>query len=683
MKVLKNILSCKVFYILLFISSLVFASFKIFSGVSSSYDYISNVVVKVKNINFYNEKYKLVFEDFNSEKIIGYCDFCSDVSLGDKVVISGKDIKFAKNILPNNFNYEEYLKRNNIFHVINISKINILNKNKQNIYKVKSWFLRRSFKASKSYPYLNYLLFHDDSYVDDEIILAYQDCSVLHLFSVSGLHLGFFLVILKKMFKKFKYGMFLSFLCLLFYAFIIDFSISFLRALFFYFLCLIYKKLDLNVDKKYILLLVVSLFIWFRPFIIFDLGFLYSFVITFFLITWKNIFKCSYFKRLFYVSLISFVVSFPITIFNFYQVNFSSIFLNMFFSIMVTCLIFPFSILVFIFPFLDSYFYNIMVFFNKIIFFCRDNLSFNVIFGKPSYFLIFLYFVIIIILFGILFKYKKVIFSLLVVLFVVLKLIIKDNSDYLMVVDVDQGDMLILYVDGEVNLIDTGGKISNNIGKYEHYYSYSLINYLKSKGISKINRVFISHGDYDHMGDSVSLVNNFKVLNVIFNCGEYNELEKELIGVLERKNIKYYSCINELNINNYKLQFLNTGIYDNENDNSSVMYFNYNNFKFLFMGDTGVKREKDILNKYNLTDIDIDFFKVGHHGSNTSSSEEFINSIKPKYSFISVGKNNKYGHPKKSVLDVLKNSKIYRTDIDGSIEIKLNKNGYKIRTYPP
>ena len=99
------------------------------------------------------------------------------------------------------------------------------------------------------------------------------------------------------------------------------------------------------------------------------------------------------------------------------------------------------------------------------------------------------------------------------------------------------------------------------------------------------------------------------------------------------------------------------------------------------MGDAGVEKEKDILVKYNFKDID--FLKIGHHGSNTSSSEYFINEINPKYSLISVGKNNRYGHPKKEVLEILKNSRIYRTDLDGSIEIKLNKNGYKIRTCPP
>ena len=99
------------------------------------------------------------------------------------------------------------------------------------------------------------------------------------------------------------------------------------------------------------------------------------------------------------------------------------------------------------------------------------------------------------------------------------------------------------------------------------------------------------------------------------------------------------------------------------------------------MGDAGVEKEKDILDKYNLSNVDV--LKIGHHGSKTSSSKEFINEINPNYSIISVGKNNRYGHPNKEVLNNLSDSKIYRTDQDGSIEIKLNKNGYNIRTYNP
>lgn len=190
-----------------------------------------------------------------------------------------------------------------------------------------------------------------------------------------------------------------------------------------------------------------------------------------------------------------------------------------------------------------------------------------------------------------------------------------------------------------------------------------------------------AHGDADHMGEAVNLVNNFKVEKVIFNCCESNNLEKELIKVLDKKKIKYYSCIKELNIDKNKLHFLQTKEYDNENDNSNVIYTELNGYKFMFMGDASSTTEKEILNRYNLPDIDV--LKVGHHGSKTSSSKTFINEINPKYSVISVGKNNRYGHPNKEVLNNLEQSKIYRTDQDGSIMFKIKNNKLKIETYSP
>lgn len=123
---------------------------------------------------------------------------------------------------------------------------------------------------------------------------------------------------------------------------------------------------------------------------------------------------------------------------------------------------------------------------------------------------------------------------------------------------------------------------------------------------------------------------------------------------------------------------MNNGDYGNENNNSSVIYTELNNYKFLFMGDAGIEKEKDILEKYNLKDIDV--LKVGHHRSKTSSSREFVDEVNPNYSIISVGKNNRYGHPNDSVLDNLEDSKMYRTDYDGSVmfEIKNNKLNVKI-----
>ena len=99
------------------------------------------------------------------------------------------------------------------------------------------------------------------------------------------------------------------------------------------------------------------------------------------------------------------------------------------------------------------------------------------------------------------------------------------------------------------------------------------------------------------------------------------------------------------------------------------------------MGDAGIEVEEDLIEKYKLQDMDV--LKVGHHGSKTSSAKEFINEINPKYSIISVGKNNRYGHPTDSVLQNLNDSKIYRTDQDGSIMFKIKNNKLEIETCAP
>ena len=178
------------------------------------------------------------------------------------------------------------------------------------------------------------------------------------------------------------------------------------------------------------------------------------------------------------------------------------------------------------------------------------------------------------------------------------------------------------------------------------------------------------------MGEAINLVENFKVEKVIFNCCEFNELVKDLIKVLDKKKISCYSCIKELNIDENKLYFLNNKDYGNENDNSSVIYIELNNHKFLFIGDARVEVEDDLLEKYSLKNIDV--LKVWDHERKTSSGKKFIDEINPKYSVISVDKNNRYGHPDDNVLDNLELSKIYGSDQDRCVIFETNNNKLRI-----
>lgn len=185
------------------------------------------------------------------------------------------------------------------------------------------------------------------------------------------------------------------------------------------------------------------------------------------------------------------------------------------------------------------------------------------------------------------------------------------------------------------------------------------------------------HGDFDHLGEAINIIDNFKVDNVFINEGYINYNEKKII---KRSNSIILYEGSSFSVGNFNFISINTDLND-ENDSSTILYGECGDVKLLFMGDASVRSEEYILNNYDIGYVDI--LKVGHHGSNTSSSKEFIETIRPKYSLISVGENNKYGHPNKETLENLKDTKIYRTDQDGSIMFKIKNNKLKIETCSP
>ncbi|CDA80037.1 dNA internalization competence protein ComEC/Rec2-like protein [Clostridium sp. CAG:594] len=631
---------------------------------------ISAIVTKIKK-----DKEKTVIDVRHGKKyrITFYKQI--NVNLGDKVLISGKFNTPKSNTVFNTFNYRKYLLSKKIILVSNEASITIKHKNKNPFYSFKT-SIKNHIEKYKSKAYLKAFIMGDTSLIEEDIMSNYKMLGINHLFAISGMHVSVFVFLINKLLKKYKVKDIIIILFLLLFLFITDYSESLLRCSTFFIISYLNKVLKLNIKNIYLILISAFFLLLINPYLIYSIGFLFSVIITFFILASSNLLKDKpYFKKLFIMSLICFLASVPILSFYFYKINLLTIVFNMIFIPLVSYLTFPLGLITFFLYPLD----NIYMFFINLLeglssFFQNINfLSFVI--AKPNIFVILIYYII-------LFLSIKRNRKLLIIYFIVLlininiKYFIRDAS--VTFLDVGQGDSSVIILPfGKTILIDTGGLYLSryNISKNK------TVPYLNSLGISKIDILILTHGDYDHMGEAINLVNNFKVKKVIFNCGEFNDLEKKLIKVLDKKKIKYYSCIKELNIDNNKLYFLQTKEYDNENDNSNVIYTELDGYKFMFMGDAGIDKEKDILDKYNLSNVDV--LKVGHHGSKTSTGSSFIKKINPKYSIISVGENNRYGHPNNEALKNLANSKIYRTDLDGSIEIKLNKNGYKIRTCPP
>jgi len=637
----------------------------------------SKIVGTIENIEYEDDYYKFTIK--GKEKVLGnfYSNNKIDIHLGDKVKVSGIISEPTNPTIKNTFNYKKYLNNKDIYHLINIDNIIVISKNKNIYYKVKEFV----YKRLNHNKYLYTFIVGDKFYLSHEIKNSYQENGISHLFAISGMHITLLSNIILKLLSTLKVKenkrYLITSIILIFYLLIVGLSPSILRGVLFF---IVFKYNNLyyfyiKPTNLFILVLCISLLI--NPKYIFEVSFQYSFLISFTLIYMSEFLSSkNYFISLIKTSIISSIVSLPISLYNFYSINVLSVIYNLLFIPLITIIVFPLSLITFIFPqitpiynFITDIMENISIVLSKI------KLG-KLVFMKIHPIFYILYLIIIFIVFYFIKKNNfKYIFILLFILLIHYIYPSTKNDVFINFIDVGQGDSILIHNDKNI-LIDTGGKESSN--KEKSIVINKTIPYLKSLGIKRIDYLILTHGDYDHMGESINLVEKDKVKNVIFNCGEFNNLEKELITKLNKNKVSYYSCINELDLENNKLFFLQTKEYDNENDNSNVIYTEINNYKFIFTGDASINTEKEILKDYNLPEIDV--LKVGHHGSKTSSSKEFINEIKPKYSIISVGKDNRYGHPNKEALDNLENSIIYRTDQDGSIMFKIKNKKLKIET---
>ena len=208
-------------------------------------------------------------------------------------------------------------------------------------------------------------------------------------------------------------------------------------------------------------------------------------------------------------------------------------------------------------------------------------------------------------------------------------------------ISVGQGDCTLIRDKGKVTLIDTGGLT------YKDVANDSLIPYLRKKKIYKIDAVIITHYDYDHHGALEELSKTYKINNFY----DYNSSYPVNVGRLTFNNYNYYG----------------EG-HAEENDKSLVLSFHICKKDFVVCGDAPKYVEKEIIKHEE--SIPCDILRVGHHGSNTSTCEEWVKYLEPEEAVISVGKNNKFGHPNKEVISVLNKYKIKirRTDLEGTIK---------------
>ena len=664
---LKNILRSRYLFKILFIICLIYIFIYI------KYDSIPNLegnifYGKIIDYKYTNDTYKITIKS-NYKLLINYKTTNElNINYGDCIKVSGVISTPSNNTIPNLFNYKNYLKMYNINYIINANNIELISYNTNIFYDIKNNIVSRINKLNKSSSYIYSLILNNKSYIDKEIKTSYMNNGISYLFNTT-IYLAIYIKLLNKLLNKVSYNNYYKFIItliiLLSYVLIINKSVSVLRYLIMFIINRVNKLFNLHIKRLDLMLIIFIIISLINPYYVVDISFILSYLIIFFIVVLNKK------KNKLYISFLCFLVSFPLVISINYNINIISFIFNFILKIYNIFIILPISIISLFIPSIDNILYKLINLIETISLFLSNINILNISFSKPSIIFIIIYYILLI-----LYMYdKKYIITILMIILIHKYFYLIDNTLSVTYLDVGQGDSIVITYKSNVILIDTGGNIYSDISNNK------TIPYLKSLGKNKIDYLILSHGDYDHMGESINLVNNFKVDNVIFNNNNYNELEQELINVLENNNIKYYNSVNYIDINNIRLYFLNDKIYDNENDNSNIIYFSYYNYNFLFTGDISSNVEKYLVYNYNLNKID--FLKVSHHGSDTSSSKYFIDKLNVVNSIISVGRNNIYNHPSILTLNNLENTNIYRTDIEGSIKVSLNKNRYKIKTYSP
>lgn len=678
MKKLKTILQSNIITIFIFLITVFYILFYLNNKPESKYTKNENIITGyIYECDRKEDKIVLKVKGKENILVNYYDDFKCE--LGSYIKAYGEIKKPEKNTNFYLFNYQNYLLTKKINYIFKADKIEKINTKIPFIYQAKN-HLNKHIENYKSKPYLEALVLGKDDNIKENVIESYQTNGISHLLAISGAQITLFscglLFILSKLFSKNTSYLF-TIMFLLFYLFITNFQSSILRAVAFFIILTINKQFELKISTLKLLIITLCTLLIINPYLIYSLGFILSFTVSFFLILFKGLINKyqNYFSKTLVISLIAFLSSAPIIINSFFKINLLSPIINLYFVPLVTFIIYPLALLTFIFKPLDNIFLNIVTIMEKASLKLSNIDILNLSMSHINIIFFIIYYLIIIF---ILYNWQKG-KNYIIIFFIIL--LIHHNINYLnpystlTMIDVGQGDSFLLKLKhNKANiLIDTGGIASYDDRKPYDIAKNILIPYLNAEGVNKLDYLIITHGDFDHGGMAKNLIKNFKIKHIILNR-ENNNLEKEIIKKFKGKITNISEGI--IKIENITLNFLNgLNTYD-ENKASLIIYTNIENRNILLMGDAIKESENYILNTYNLPKMDI--LKVGHHGSNTSTSKKLIKKISPKISLISAGKNNIYGHPHQETLKKLKNSDVYITKKDGAV--KINLNNFAIKT---
>ena len=681
-----------------------------------SYEYIIKLQSKNKRLN--DKKFILRIKKKGKKLKFGY-----------KIKFVGEYIRPTKERNYQGFNYSLYLKTQKLYGTFESSNYSILSTNCcsyvekiVNSFKESTKRILRDNLDKDLAELCIGILIGDRGNLEDKIEEDFKKSNLTHMLAVSGSHFVYIITCIKYLEKVFKWRNFnnvLTIIIIILFMELTGNTASVVRSGIMAIMLILAKVFHRKSDVWTNMAVSVIVSLVYNPYTIFDIGFELSYggvigIVIFydkvkagiertFLKRFKKRKILQYIEEGASVTISANLVIIPIMMYNFNTISFSFIISNLLAGGLLGIIVILGFLLVFLSLMLGktlSIFFYILNFLLKVLTKIAEvcsKLPFSYIYvPTPKILGIFIFYYY-------LFRYmsrKSVRFNNMKVRVVILVLIIIFNLGYPILsskrigleinfIDVGQGDCTLIRANGKSILVDAGGsrdEKSFDVGKN------TVFPYLLDRGIVSLDYVIVSHFDSDHCQGFNFILKNMKVKTaIICNIGQESEEYNHFVRLAKenKTKIRYVQKGSIIKLGKNKIIEIlypdkNEKINDNAKNNNAIVFkLTWNKFSMLFTGDIEEKAERKILEMYKNKEekLKSNILKVAHHGSKSSTMQEFLEIVKPSLALIGVGENNNFGHPNDMVLNRLEQSgcKTYRTDMLGEITITSNGKSYNVK----
>lgn len=513
------------------------------------------------------------------------------------------------------------------------------------------------------------LLAENNSINNQDVLNNYRDLGVIHLLSISGLHVGIYTLAVSALCYLLKFTeketFIFCFIILVIGIFLSNGQPGFIRASLTYLLGKIFSFKKIKISGIDLLGLTCIIHIFCMPKLFMSVGAVLSYLLALGLQLTN---KMSKLKQSIALNLLLT----PLLLINFFQINILTVLFNMLIVPYFNWIVIPITFLnlaIFtIFPNLSNLFENILENCESIIGVISQTKIGMLTFGKINWWQCLLLLLLTFVFLAYLNEKRQIkkvkikLASTLLLLYSLLFMLIHfPLTGQVTFIDVGQGDSILITTPfpRKVFMIDTGGKLNFSGKKQRPQVEKITLPFLKAQGITKIDGLFVSHQDADHVGDVRAMLSEMQIDNLYMAQGliKNSSFRKRIDGVIDHT--KLVELLAGMHVDQNSLDFqivypFKAG--EGKNEDSLSIFFEINNKKWLFTGDLGQDGEKEIVN--HLPNLHVNYFKLGHHGSKTASNPDFLKAIHPDLVFISAGRNNRFGHPHQETLSTLKEQSI-------------------------